>query len=118
MASAASTTFEDRDAAPKRVILIVEDEVIIRSVVSEYLRESDFLVIEAANVAEAVAVLSTQSHMCARTTRIAPRDRVRTAHGRGCGSPPQAVARSHQTKSWPSCVSRRTSIHSDRSNSG
>jgi len=63
MASAASTTFEDRDDAPKRVILIVEDEVIIRSVVSEYLRESGFLVIEAANVAEAVAVLSTQSHI-------------------------------------------------------
>jgi CheY-like chemotaxis protein len=61
MASAAATTFEDRDAAPRPVILIVEDEVIIRSVVSEYLRDCAFTVIEAANAAEAVAVLSTQT---------------------------------------------------------
>ncbi|MCD6074033.1 MAG: response regulator [Rhodospirillales bacterium] len=63
MASAAATTYEDRDAAPKWVILIVEDEVIIRSVVSEYLRDCGFAVIEAANAAEAVAVLSTQTNI-------------------------------------------------------
>ena len=60
MASAASNHI-DRDVAPKRVILIVEDEVIIRSVVSEHLRDSGFTVIEAANADEAVAVLSSQT---------------------------------------------------------
>jgi len=63
MASAASTPHIERDASAKRVILIVEDEVIIRSVVAEHLRDADFTVIEAANAAEAVAVLSTQTNV-------------------------------------------------------
>lgn len=60
MASAASN-FINRDADAKRVILIVEDEIIIRSVVAEHLRDANFTVIEAANAAEAIAVLSTQT---------------------------------------------------------
>jgi len=60
MTNAASTCTEC-DAAPKSVILIVEDEVIIRSLVAEHLRETGFTVIEAANAAEAVVVLSTQT---------------------------------------------------------
>jgi len=63
MASAAATTYEDYDVNPKPVILIVEDEVIIRSVVAEHLRECGFTVIEAANADEAVAVLSTQARI-------------------------------------------------------
>ncbi len=63
MASAAATTYEDYGVTPKPVVLIVEDEVIIRSVVSEYLRDCGFTVIEAANAAEAIAVLSTQANI-------------------------------------------------------
>ncbi len=62
MASAASNDFQ-RDAHGKRVILMVEDEVIIRSVVAEHLRDVNFTVIEAANAAEAIAVLSSQTHV-------------------------------------------------------
>lgn len=62
MASAAAN-FINREIDAKRVILIVEDEVIIRSVVAEHLRDADFTVVEAANAAEAIAVLSTQTHI-------------------------------------------------------
>jgi len=62
MAIAASTSME-RDATPKHVVLIVEDEVIIRSLVAEHLRECGFSVIEAANAAEAITVLSTQTNI-------------------------------------------------------
>jgi CheY-like chemotaxis protein len=40
------------------VVLVVEDEVLIRSAVAEYLRTSGNLVVEAANAAEALAVFA------------------------------------------------------------
>ena len=63
MASAAATRYENCDASPKRVVLLVEDEVIIRSLVAEHLRECAFTVIEAANAEEAITVLSSQAHI-------------------------------------------------------
>ena len=44
--------------ARQPVVLVVEDEVLIRSVVAEYLRISGNLVVEAANAAEAIAVFA------------------------------------------------------------
>lgn len=46
-----------------RTILIVEDEVLIRSSVSEYLRALGYRVIEAANAAEAITVLGAGMHV-------------------------------------------------------
>ena len=44
--------------ARQPVVLVVEDEVLIRSAVAEYLRISGNLVVEAANAAEAIAVFA------------------------------------------------------------
>ena len=45
----------------KSVVLVVEDEIPIRSMVSEYLRDVGFAVIEARNAGEAVAVLAAST---------------------------------------------------------
>jgi CheY-like chemotaxis protein len=42
------------------VVLVVEDEVLIRSAVADYLRMSGNLVVEAANAAEAVALFAAR----------------------------------------------------------
>jgi len=44
-------------AAAVETILVVEDEVLIRMVISEYLRDCEYKVIEAANADEAILVL-------------------------------------------------------------
>jgi CheY-like chemotaxis protein len=44
--------------AHQPVVLVVEDEVLIRSAVAEYLRISGNLVVEAANAAEAISVFA------------------------------------------------------------
>lgn len=46
-------------AAPKRVVLVVEDEVLLRTFISDYLRETGFRVIETANAGEATEVLGS-----------------------------------------------------------
>jgi CheY-like chemotaxis protein len=43
---------------PQETILVVEDEVLVRMPISQYLRDCGYRVIEAANAEEAVAVLS------------------------------------------------------------
>lgn len=48
---------QSRSPAPAETILVVEDEVLIRMVISEYLRECGFKVIEAANADEAIIIL-------------------------------------------------------------
>ena len=47
----------DRDPAPPASILVVEDEVLVRSVVAMYLRDCGFQVVEAGNADEAIRVL-------------------------------------------------------------
>lgn len=42
---------------PKQVILVVEDEILIRMVVAEYLRDCGYRVIEAASADEAMVIL-------------------------------------------------------------
>jgi CheY-like chemotaxis protein len=44
---------------PPRTVLVVEDEVLIRLVIADYLRECGYRVHEAANADEAVAVLES-----------------------------------------------------------
>lgn len=41
------------------VVLVVEDEILVRSVVAEFLRGAGYTVIEASNAAEAVAIFRT-----------------------------------------------------------
>ena len=43
----------------EHIVLVVEDEIVVRSVVSAYLRDSGFSVIEAANANEALAILGS-----------------------------------------------------------
>jgi DNA-binding NtrC family response regulator len=53
-----------RDAADGRpVVLIVEDEFLLRWPASEYLRDSGFRVIEAATVSEAIVVFSSSTRV-------------------------------------------------------
>jgi CheY-like chemotaxis protein len=58
-----SSTFESTDqqveshSTPYRTILIVEDEVLVRLPMAEYLRDAGYRVIEASNAAEAVAII-------------------------------------------------------------
>jgi CheY-like chemotaxis protein len=56
MLSAAKSPAQQEARQP--VVLVVEDEVLIRSAVAEYLRTPGNLVVEAANAAEAVAVFA------------------------------------------------------------
>jgi DNA-binding NtrC family response regulator len=54
----AAATVSDAPSAAPRTVLVVEDEVLIRLAVSDYLRECGYQVIEASNADEAVRVLS------------------------------------------------------------
>ena len=47
---------EARDEDRPHVVLVVEDEILVRSVVAEFLRDAGYTVIEASNAAEAVAI--------------------------------------------------------------
>ena len=49
------------DVDQKHVILVVEDEVLLRSMVAEFLRDAGFVVIEAANAIEAGAVIAART---------------------------------------------------------
>jgi len=45
---------------PRRaVVLLVEDEILVRAAVAEYLRRSGYVAVEAADAAEAIAVFSS-----------------------------------------------------------
>jgi CheY-like chemotaxis protein len=46
---------------PTPVILVVEDDVLIRSVIADYLREEGFKVIETTNAREAMEVIASQA---------------------------------------------------------
>ncbi len=59
MTKAAATQPREPEPSPGRpVVLVVDDEILLRSVVAEYLRDAGFRVVEAANGREAVTVLS------------------------------------------------------------
>ena len=47
------------EATPQRAVLVVEDEILIRSAVAEFLRGAGYRVIEAADAGEAVAVFAS-----------------------------------------------------------
>jgi CheY-like chemotaxis protein len=49
----------EKDAARRPVVLVVEDEILMRSAVAEELREAGFTVLEAADALEAMAVLAS-----------------------------------------------------------
>ena len=51
---------QEEQADRKAAILVVEDEVLVRSVVAEYLRDAGFTVVEAGNAAEAMALVASQ----------------------------------------------------------
>ena len=57
----AAADFQDPcgDAAPQPTVLIVEDEVLIRMLLSEALRQEGYAVVEAANADEALSVLES-----------------------------------------------------------
>jgi two-component system, response regulator PdtaR len=57
--NAACILSAERDAAPPASILVVEDEVLVRSVVGMYLRDCGFHVVEAGNADEAIRVLES-----------------------------------------------------------
>lgn len=50
-----------KDASEIRTILVVEDEVLIRMSVADYLRDCGYRVLEASNAAEAVELLQAQA---------------------------------------------------------
>jgi DNA-binding response OmpR family regulator len=60
MAAAAATRFDDRKATSQRIILVVEDEVLLRAGTADYLRDSGFMVLEASNATEAMTILSSR----------------------------------------------------------
>ncbi len=45
----------------RRVILVVDDEILVRMIVAEYLREAGYQVVEAGNADEALEYLRTQN---------------------------------------------------------
>lgn len=54
---ATSKRIEDATAAEKATVLVVEDVLLVRILISEFLRERGFEVIEAANSDQAISVL-------------------------------------------------------------
>ena len=60
MSEIAVASAPDRTSAPP-TILIVEDEVLLRSVIAEHLREEGFHVIESANAREAIDVIASNT---------------------------------------------------------
>jgi len=57
-------TSSDRDASPAKdihrsIVLIVEDEILVRAAIAEYLRILGYEVVEAADAGEAVAVFAS-----------------------------------------------------------
>ena len=48
------------EATPQRAVLVVEDEILIRSAAAEFLRGAGYKVIEAANAVEAIAVFASR----------------------------------------------------------
>jgi DNA-binding NtrC family response regulator len=56
--SAGTAPYKRNGAQRKTTILVVEDEVLIRMAVSEYLRDAGYRVLDASNVAEAQAVFT------------------------------------------------------------
>jgi DNA-binding response OmpR family regulator len=56
---ASTTPSMAQETARERVVLVVEDEISIRSPVAEFLRMAGYEVVEAADAAEAVAIFAT-----------------------------------------------------------
>jgi CheY-like chemotaxis protein len=56
--AAANQPTEPDPSSGRPVVLVVDDEILLRSVVAEYLRDAGFRVVEAANGREAVTVLA------------------------------------------------------------
>jgi len=56
MASSRADPSVARDNARAAIVLVVEDEILIRAPVAEYLRRLRYTVVEAADAAEAIAV--------------------------------------------------------------
>ena len=50
---------EARGQSNARTVLVAEDEVLVRAMVSEYLRDQGYEVVEAADAAEALAIFET-----------------------------------------------------------
>jgi len=55
--SKATTHLEPRSSASRQTILVVEDEILVRLVIADYLRECGYKVHEAVNAREALAML-------------------------------------------------------------
>lgn len=51
------------EATRQRAVLVVEDEILIRSAVAEFLRGAGYRVIEAANATEAVAIFASRTQV-------------------------------------------------------
>jgi CheY-like chemotaxis protein len=51
------------ESPPRPTVLVVEDEVLIRMSVADYLRECGYRVVEAGNGDEALAVLESDTHI-------------------------------------------------------
>lgn len=63
MGSAAEPSARCEGAPDKRLVLIIEDDLWTRYTAAEYLREIGYRVIEAANAAEAISVLSSGTYV-------------------------------------------------------
>jgi CheY-like chemotaxis protein len=57
-------------AAPRRTVLVVEDEVLVRMMLADVLDDAGFRVIEAANADEALRVLSAVPEVAAVVTDV------------------------------------------------
>jgi CheY-like chemotaxis protein len=58
-----SSVSTENAPAPKPTVLVVEDDPLVRTTVSDYLRDCDYHVIEATDASEAMTVLNTGTHI-------------------------------------------------------
>jgi CheY-like chemotaxis protein len=61
--SMAMAMASQEEATRQRALLVVEDEILIRSAVAEFLRNAGYKVIEAADAGEAVAIFASETQI-------------------------------------------------------
>jgi CheY-like chemotaxis protein len=61
--NAGCKTLEEPGRAPSATVLVVEDDMLVRSLAATYLREAGFEVIEATSADEAIRVLQAEIHV-------------------------------------------------------
>src|SRR3984893_18536417 len=99
-------TMPDRNSKPatRRTVLVLDDDVLVRMSVVQFLRDCGYRVVEAASTDEAIVIL--QKTNIPVDVVLSVTDIARTVNG--CGFARQASSVRHETKILPARTPTRT----------